>query len=70
MEPLIQNKENIPHAMAKLPFFPLLIEYLKTHMTEGLCLLQFHKCDNESCCQKKTNLQPPVPAPVISRDNK
>ena len=55
--------------MAKLNDFPQLKAYLRKHMTEGLYLLQYRKCGDASCCQRKIqNLPPKVPAPVLNAD--
>ena len=50
IDPVIEHEEDIPHAMAKLKDFPSLEKYFERHMTEGLYLLQFGKCEDESCC--------------------
>ena len=50
--------------MVKLRDFPALQSFFNRHMTEGLYLLQFHKCQNSECCKPKTNLPPMVPAPI------
>ena len=52
----IQNEKSIPHARAKLKNYPALGKYFEDHLTEGLYMLQFWKCDNESFCMKKTEL--------------
>ena len=61
----IQNEKSILHARAKLKNYPALEKYFEDHLTEGLYMLQFRKCDNDSCCVKKTELPPPLPAPVL-----
>ena len=69
MEPLITQENDIPHAQAKLKNFPSLHKYFGDHLIEGLYMLQFRKCEDETCCiRKKESLPPPVPAPVLSAD--
>ena len=51
IEPLIENEGSIPHAQAKLKDYPALQKFLGRHMTDGLYLLQFRKCNDESCCK-------------------
>ena len=66
IEPTIKPEENIPHAMAELPKYHQLKDYLEKHMTDGLYMLQFRKCDDISCCTKLNDILPPqVPAPVL-----
>ena len=69
MEPLITQENDIPHAQTKLKNFPSLHKYFGDHLIEGLYMLQFRKCEDETCCiRKKESLPPPVPAPVLSAD--
>ena len=63
IEPLITQEDDIHHAQAKLKNFPSL------HLTEGLYMLQFRKCEDETCCiRKKESLPPPFLAPVHFAD--
>ena len=48
-----------------MKIYPALEKYFEDHLAEGLYLLQFRKCDKESCCVKKTKLPPPLLAPVL-----
>ena len=53
--------------MAKLKDFPGLQSFLQQHMTEGLYLLQFRKCEDDDCCKRKVRILPPkVPAPILN----
>ena len=66
---MITSDEKIPHAMASLPDYPSLKSFFTRHLTEGLYMLQFRKCEDLTCCQRKTNPLPPkIPAPVLSPD--
>ena len=66
IEPLIKTEENIPHAIANLTKYPALERFLESHMTDGLYLLQFRKCEDQACCQRLVTVLPPmVPAPII-----
>lgn len=65
----ITSDDTIPHHQAKLNNYPSLKKFMDKHLTKGLYMLQYRKCDDESCCQRKIDLLPPlVPAPVMSPD--
>ncbi len=53
--------------MAKLKEYKRLEAFFEVHMTEGLYLLQFRKCDDRNCCLplRSTQLPPLIPAPVL-----
>ena len=69
IEPLITQENGIPHAQAKLTKFLSLHKYFEDNLIEGLYMLQFRKCEDETCCiRKKESLPPPAPAPVLSAD--
>ena len=69
IEPLFTQEDDIPHAQVKLKNFPSLHMYFGDHLNEGLYMLQFRKCEDETCCiRKKESLPRPVPAPVVSAD--
>ena len=66
IEPTIKPEEDIPHAMSEVAKYQQLKDYLEKHMTDGLYMLQFRKCDDMSCCTKLNDILPPqVPAPVL-----
>ena len=66
IEPKIQKEEDIPHALSKLKNYPNLESYLEKHMKDGLYLLQFKKCEDETCCKRpRPDLPPCVPAPIF-----
>lgn len=50
--------------MVKLTDFPAIQSFFNCHMTEGLYLLQFRKCQNSECCKPKSNLPSMFPAPI------
>ena len=54
--------------MASLSDFPSLKAFFARHVKEGLYMLQFRKCKDLTCCERKTNLPPEIPAPVLSPD--
>ena len=59
----------IPHKRASLTEYPDLKKFFDDHLTEGLYMLQYGKCDNGDCCQLRNGpLPPPIPAPVLSPD--
>ena len=65
IEPKIQ-KEDIAHALSKLKNHPNLESYLVKHMEDRLYLLQFRKCEDETCCHWIVpDLHPYVPAPIL-----
>ena len=69
IEPLTTQEDHIPHAQAKLKNFPSLHKYFGDHLTEGLYMLHFGKCEDETCCiRKKESLPPPVLVPVLFAD--
>ena len=69
IEPLITQENDIPQAQANLKNFPSLHKYFGDHLTKGLYMLQFRKCEDETCCiRKKQILPPPVPTSVLSAD--
>jgi len=70
IEPLITSDDSIPHLRSKLSSYPSLERFLEEHLTDGLYLLQFRKCDDASCCTKLTSLPPHVPSPVLGPDKK
>lgn len=51
IDPKITDESTIPHNQPKLGNFPSLQSLFQAHMTEGLYLLQFRKCDNKECCK-------------------
>ena len=51
IKPIIR-KEDILHVLSKLKSYPNLESYLEKHTKDGLYLLQFRKCEDETCCQR------------------
>ena len=69
IDPTITADQLIPHSRSKLKKFPRLQRYFDKHLTEGLYLLQFRKCDDKNCCTIKNDPLPPlIPAPVMAPD--
>ena len=69
IDPNIKEEEDIPHAMSKLKNFTRLQNFLEKHLTDGLYLLQYRKCGDESCCTLRSRSLPPsIPAPVLGPD--
>ena len=69
IEPLITSDSNIPRRQTSLKSYPCLEKYLEVHLNEGLYMLQFHKCNDQTfCILRSKKLPPPVPAPVMSPD--
>ena len=65
----ITSVATIPHHQAKLDKYPHLKKFMDTHLTKTLYMLQYRKCDNFQCCQrKKETLPPKIPSPVLSPD--
>ena len=63
-EPLIMEENDIPHTQAKLKSFPSLDKYFGDYLTKSLYMLQFRRCEDETCCiRKKESLPPPVYCP-------
>ena len=60
------KKEDIAHGLSKLKNYPDLESYLEKHITDGLYLSQFRKCEDETCCQRIVlDLHPYVSAPIL-----
>ena len=52
-----------------MKIFPSLQQYFDKHLTEGLYLLQFRKCDDKNCCTIKNDPLPPlIPASDMAPD--
>ena len=67
-EPLIKSDSTIPHRRTSLKSYLCLEKYLVVHLNEGLYMLQFRKCNDQTCILRFQKLSPTVPAPVMSPD--
>ena len=53
IELLITQENDVSHAQSKLKNFLSLHKYFGDHLTEGLYMLQYRKCEDETCCIRK-----------------